>query len=83
MGGGRDPKQLAERQTTMMTQMLALTPAQQAKIKAIILKSAMEMKKVRDAQNAAIKKVLTPAQMQKMEGMRRGMGGPGGGRGPR
>lgn len=86
-GMGRDPKQMAERQTSMMTQTLNLTPAQQAKVKAILLKSATEMKKIRDAQNAAIKKILTPAQIKQMEGMRRGMGGPGGpgggrGRGP-
>lgn len=85
-GMGRDPKQMAERQTTMMTQTLKLTPAQQAKVKSILLNSAMQMKKIRDAQNAAMKKVLTPAQIKQMEGMRRGGGGGGrgmgGGRGP-
>ena len=85
MGGGRrDPKEMAEMQTKMMTQMLTLSPAQQAKVKAIVLKAAMDMKKVRDAQSAALKKVLTPDQMKKMESMRGGGGmgrGPGGGMG--
>ncbi len=84
MGGGRrSPQEQAEMQTRMMTQMLSLTPAQAAKVKAIALKAAMDMKKVRDAQAAALKKVLTPDQVKKMESMRgpgggRGMGGPGG-----
>lgn len=92
MGMGRrmDPKQQADRMTQMMTQMLSLTPAQQAKVKAIALKAAMDTKKIRDAQEAAIKKVLTPDQQKKLASMaaggrpggpgmgRPGMGGPGG-----
>ena len=88
MGRGRDPKEQAERQTQMMTQMLGLNAAQQAKVKAIIRKSAVEMKRVRDAQLASLKKVLTADQQKKLESMRGpgggmgrgpGMGGPGGG----
>lgn len=83
MGGGGfgrrlDPKEGAERQTQMMTQMLKLSPAQATKIKAIIFKSLMEQKKIRDQQQAAIKKVLTAAQQKQMESMRGGMGRPGG-----
>ncbi len=84
-GGGRsrDPKEQAERQTQMMTQMLGLNAAQQAKVKAIILKSALEMKHVRDAQLASLNKVLTADQQKKLASMRGpggGMrGGPGGG----
>ena len=83
MGRGRDPKETADRQTQMMTQMLGLSAAQQAKVHAIILHSSMEARRIRDAQMASLKKVLTPAQMAKMDSMRgggmgRGMAGPGG-----
>lgn len=75
MGGrGRDPKEMADRQTQMMTQMLGLNPAQQKKVHDIILHSAMEAKRIRDAQMASLKKVLTPDQQKKFESMR----GPGG-----
>lgn len=75
-----DPKQMADR----MGQALGLTAAQKSKILAIYTKSAADQRKIRDAQQAAIKKVLTPAQQQKLAsmrgpgGMRGGMGGPGG-----
>ena len=85
MGGrGRDPKQMAERQTQMMTEALQLTAAQQSKVKAIILNSQIQAKKIRDAQNAAIMKLLSADQKKKMAAMRGpggGMGRPGGGRG--
>ena len=83
MGRPRDPKEQAERQTQMMTQMLGLNAVQQAKVKAIVMKSAMDMKRIRDAQTAALKKVLTADQSKKLDSMRGpgGPGGPGGGMG--
>ena len=85
MGGGMrgpmDPKQQADMMTQRMTETAGLNPAQQAKVKAIMLKSAIEMRKITDARMAALKKVLTPDQMAKvatMRGMGRGPGGPGG-----
>lgn len=85
--GPRSPQETADRQTQMMTQMLGLNPAQAKKIHDIIFKSATETKRIRDAQTAAINKMLTPDQQKKMAamrgggmggGMRGGMGGPGG-----
>lgn len=83
-GGGfrqRSPQEMADRTSQMLTQFLGLTPAQTAKVKAIILKNQTAIKKLRDAQDAEIKKVLTPAQAKKMTSMPRGgmRGGPGGG----
>jgi hypothetical protein len=80
------PEQQAERTVQRLTEALGLTPAQQAKVKAIALKNAILMKKIRDGQEAQIKKVLTADQAKKLASMPRGgfgggrpgMGGPGG-----
>lgn len=80
-GGGRGrmtPQEAADRMVQMMTPMLNLTPAQQAKVKAIVLKNQLAIKKIRDGQEAEIKKVLTADQVKKMAAMPR-PGGPGGG----
>ncbi len=89
-GGGRGrmtPQEQADRTVQMLTPLLGLTPAQAAKVKAIVLKNALEIKKIRDGQEAQIKKVLTPDQIKKMASMPRpgagGRGGPGGGGGMR
>jgi Spy/CpxP family protein refolding chaperone len=87
MGGFRrmTPQQQADRQTDMMAQMLGLTAAQKAKVHALILKNALQIKKIRDGQEAQIKKLLTPDQVKKMGSMPGpgGFGGrPGGPGGP-
>ena len=76
-GGGmrRDPREQADRQTQMMTQMLGLNPVQQKKVHDIMLHAAMESRRITDSRTASLKKVLTAAQMTKMESSMRGMGG--------
>ena len=78
--GPMTPEQQADRTTQRMTQALGLNAAQQKKIHDITLHAAMENKKIRDAQTAAIKRVLTPDQQKKMDAMRGPGGGMGGGR---
>jgi len=81
MRGRMTPQEAADRMVQMMTPMLGLTTAQQAKLKAIVLKNQLAIKKIRDGQEAQIKKILTPDQVKKMSSMPRGggPGGPGGG----
>ena len=79
--GPMTPEQQAQRTVQRLTEALGLTPAQQAKVKAIALKNAILIKKIRDGQEAQIKKVLTADQAKKLAAMPRpGMGGFGGGR---
>lgn len=76
-GGRRDPKEIAERQTQMMTPMLGLTADQQKRIRSIIYGYAVQANKLREAQRAAIMKALTADQRKKYASLR----GPGGGMG--
>ena len=83
MGGGRGPRspqETADRQTQMMTQALGLNAAQQKQLHAIIFKSAVDAQHRREAQRAAIMKMLSADQRRKFDAMGPGMGrgGPGG-----
>lgn len=83
MRGPMTPQQQADMMTGRMAQMAGLTPAEQAKIKPIMLKYAISAKRLQDERMAALKKVLPADKMAKlatmrgMGGGRPGMGGPG------